>query len=612
MKKIKNADKQTALDKIKDLMNERSDYAERDRIDLDTARSVLSGFGFDEDDRKYRGNKPEITIPVINQWINEVATAYERNPFSIELKGNRDLAAYRYIFDKLNSKILQLSNKALIDSISVGYTYGLVSTNVVDVMQNWQDIDIQLIDPRKVIVGYCEEADLSDCDTAIVIDILDKEKAKAKFELDDYDLRGSRDVLYGYDIVMDSKTQVSVITLYERISEGVRVSKVVYNKVIDQVVIPIKRLPLVRFYGDSCYIDKKEHYRGVYQLISDLWKLVNFGASEIQARIATAPTANFIGDPAAIAADPEAYEIGSDRNFLPSKSWQGNEQLGQVQQISKNLEISELQNTVTAFMASITQMLGSVSVESRANETAEAILARRSSAEATINKYVTNLRSSLIAFGTVILEHISVYYDSPREVDGYIIPSLSNIEGIDVVIKQGPIEASRRQADLQQMLAFYSLAKESNPNAFGIVGPVILSQADLPDDVKRSIMPLFAQNNSAQQITAQTQQIAQLQQQLAAQAQQIAALNQDKSALQIQLNEFVDDSEIKLRIAQMDNETKIYLKRLELAANNEELIAKLQAEYNALQTKMQNDLIKQRMKLQSIPEVPVFNRNRFV
>ena len=270
MKKIKNADKQNALDKIKDLMNERSDYAERDRLDLDTARSVLSGFGFDEDDHKYRGNKPEITIPVINQWINEVATAYERNPFSIELKGDRDLAAYRYILDKLNSKILQLSNKALIESISVGYTYALVSTNIVDFSNNWQEIDIQLVDARKVIVGYCEEADLSDCDTAIVIDILDKEKAKAKFDLDDYDLRGSRDVLYGYDIVMDSKTQCSVITLYERISEGVRITKVVYNKVVDQVVIPLKHLPLVRFYGDSCYIDKREHFRGVYHLIADI------------------------------------------------------------------------------------------------------------------------------------------------------------------------------------------------------------------------------------------------------------------------------------------------------------------------------------------------------
>ena len=100
--------------------------------------------------------------------------------------------------------------------------------------------------------------------------------------------------------------------------------------------------------------------------------------------------------------------------------------------------------------------------------------------------------------------------------------------------------------------------------------------------------------------------IAQMQKTIEDQAKQ-------NSALQIQLNEFVDDSEIKIRIAQMDNETKIFLKRLDLAAANEELQAKLQADFMVQQAKLQNEIIKKRMDLRKdIPVVPVFNEGRFV
>lgn len=581
MKKEKKFNEDT-LDAVKSLMKDRWAYTNRDQMDLDTARSVLSGFGFDEKDQEYRGNKPEITVPVLNPWINQVVSAYTSAPFGIGLKSTRpDMAPYRMVFDKIQANINEIASKALIEELGVGYTYALITTEFTNYDMNWQTPVIKLVDARKVVVGYSEDDELDDCDIALVIDVISKDKAKDKYELDEYDLRGNRDILKGYDIVMDSKTQCSVVTVYERNANGVQITKIVYNKIVEQTTLPLTRIPLVRFYGDTCYIEKEAHYRGVYQLVSDLWKLVNYGASEIQARVATAPTANYIGDPAAIAEDPEAYETGSERNFLPSRSWNGGEQLPQVTQVDKSLHINELQTAVTGFMGTITQLLGSASPEGRQNETAEAVLARKSMAEATVNKYLNNLKKSLKSVGKIVLEMMSIYYDVPRIEDGSNIPALTDISGIEITVDDGPIQASQRQKNLQQVIAFYQMAKESNPQAFTVVGPAILQLSDIPMDIKQAITPLFS-GNPAQNIQMIQQQMQQTQMQNQQLQTQLVEANKNISMLQQSLFEMQNDSKASMWQTQQKIASEERKHAMDLQWEREKFMMELQAKAGKL------------------------------
>lgn len=595
MAKKKNKFDESTLDAVKNLMDDQNSYAVRDRDDLDSARSALSGFGFEEKDREFRGNKPEITIPVLNPWINQVVSAYTSAPFGIGLKSNRpDLAPYRQVFDEIQSNITDIASSALVEELGVGYTYALITNEIVDASMNYQEPKIKLVDARKVVVGYSEDPELDDCDIAIVIDVISKSKAKDKFDLDEYDLRGNKDILRGYDVVMDSKNQCSVVTCYERIAEGVRITKIVYDKIVDQIVLPLTRLPLIRFYGDTCYIEKETHYRGVYQLISDMWKLVNFGASEIQARVATAPTANYIGDPASIAEDPDAYETGSERNFLPSKAWNGSDQLPQVTQVDKTLHIAELQTAVTGFMGTITQLLGSASPEGRQNETAEAVLARKSMAEATVNKYLNNLKKSLKSVGKVVLEMMSICYDVPRVVNGMQIPALTNIEGIEVTVDDGPIQASQRQKNLQQVMAFYTMAKESNPQAFNIVGPAILQLSDMPLDIKQAISPMFAQN-PAQNMQMMQQQMQQAQQQNAKMQQQLTQMQAYVQKLEVMLETEQYKVAAQVQMNAQDNQTEIQKTVMNIQADNEQVQAKIIADQQKAVMKANADLEKARV-----------------
>lgn len=602
---------ESVMDSIKDLMNDRNSYYSRDNSDLDSARSVLSGFGFDSKDREYRGNKPEITVPVIQNWMNQVVSAYTSAPFGLQLVSKQaDITPHRLVWEDITKNITEIAAKALREELGVGYTYALVTNEIEDASMNWQKPVIKLLDARKVVIGYCEDPELDDLDIAIVIDVISKSKAKEKFGLDDYDLRGNKDVLTGYDVIMDSRTQCSVVTCYERIAEGVRISKIVYDRVIDQQILPLTRLPLIRFYGDESWIEKEVHYRGVYSVVSDMWKVINYGVSEVQARIATAPTANYIVDPKAIADNSEAWETGSESAVLPASSWDAEKQLNAPIPVDKNPQIDGIMNGINTMFTWVSTVLGSPTTESRQNETAEAVLARKSTAEATVNKYLNNLKNSLRSLGKVLLEMMAIAYDVPRVLEnGQQIPALSNIDGITIEVSDGPIQKSQRQQNLQQVLAFYGLAKESNPQAFSVVGPAILASSDMPVDIKQAMAPLFAQNPQ-QNLSMMQQQM----QQMTQQNQQTMAENDDLkknlAQLQIQLNEFVDDSEIKLQIAKMDNETKIYLKQMELAASNEELQTKLRAQFAESQQKLANELTKKRLELQSKVETPVFSSTR--
>ena len=593
MAKKKNSKyEESTLEAIKDLMRDQSNYFTRDVEDLDTARSALSGFGFDEKDRKVRGNKPEITIPVLNPWMNQVVSAYTSAPFGMGLKSNRqDIAAFREVFDTVQVNMADIASKALIEQLGVGYTYAYVTNELVDESRNYFEPKIKMIDARKVVVGYSEDPELDDCDIAIVIDIISKTKAKSKYDLEDYELRGNKDILNGYDVVINSKTQCSVVTCYERIASGVRVTKVVYDRIVSQTTIPLSRIPLVRFYGDTCYIEKEAHYRGVYQLISDMWKLVNFGASEIQARIATAPTANFIGDPAGYANDPEAYEVGSERMILPYMSNDGKEQIAPLQPVDKNLQIGELQASITAFMSSITQLLGSASSEGRQNETAEAVLARKSMAEATVNKYLNNLKSSMKSLGKVILEMIAYCYDVPRSSNGINIdvPALNDISGIDISVDDGPIQASQKQKNLQQIMAFYSMAKESNPQAFNTVGPAILQLSDIPTEIKQALSPIFQQGQGQlspevmQQMQAKDQQL----QAMTEQAKQIIA-DRDKqlAVLQQSFLEFQNDQKLAAYQTQAKIDSDERKHAADLAWEKEKFMLEMRAKGIKLQVDM--------------------------
>ena len=568
---------ESVVDRVRDLISDRSAYSERDKDDIDLARSALSGWGFSEDDRAVRGNKPEITVPVLNTWINQVISAYTASPFGVGLENNNNQVLGK-IFEDTQHDIVDISNEMLQNMLGVGFGYVLIETDIVNSEMGWQKPVLKAVDPRKVIVDYCEDDTLSDCECAVVVDIISKKTAKARFGLDDYQLRGNKDILSSYALEMDTKNQCSISNVYEKVEGGVRITKIVYDNVVEQTTWPLSRLPLVRFYGNDCWIDNQLHYRGVWQTIYDLWMKLNYSESEIQARMATCPSGWWYGDPKSIAENPEAFATGADVNFYPVTGWDKEKEIG-VQLMNKVLGLAELEGTSNATMTMIQNVLGSITPEVKANETAESILMKKGNAEATVNKYLVNLKNSLKAMGGVLLELIQVIYDEPRTEDGVTIPAIGSIEGVKVSVDDGPIQASQKGRNLQQIMAFYSMAKESNPQAFNIIGPSILQLSEIPDDIKQALAPMFGQD--------QQQNIQVVQQQNAELNQQVQMLNQQLETLQTEANKQISMLQQSLFEMQTDSKASMWETQQKISADERKHMMDLQWEREKFMLEMQ-------------------------
>lgn len=610
------------LQRVQDFLDRRNPVIKRDQDDLKQSRSLSSGFAFTEEDDDFRGeDRAKIVANVLRPWINTVISSYTANPFGIGVRRTNGMGApeMNTILDYVQSKcdFTDLASNILEAVLNDGYAYVLTTNEIDDPQTNSQYPHPILLDSSRTFMDDSEDPTGADCDMAMYVSVIKKTKAESQYGINRYALRQASDPFAQYNFVKDSTNYTTIATIYEVVDDGVKVSKMCHGIELDTPVIiaGMTRLPIVRIAGEKVYMPTTEqwHYRGAYWFVYDLLRVINYQMSLHAERVASAPTAKIMLDPRVLAGNeddwnginkqPKAYvkinavdETGSP---LP---------LPQAFPVDK--DNSDLISGVQSMTQMVTSILGAPTGEPPRNETEVSVLLRKSVSEATANRYIKALCEGLEAIGEVILQWLPTLFDVERNYNNQMLAAISDISAYTVVVDSGPVIASQQSKTVAQLMAVDRLLA-SNP-ASKII-PVIVKNLDMPQEDKQIIIQQLATSQQSvvdpamqQAMVAKDQQIAQMQATIEQQAKQ-------NSALQIQLNEYIDDSEIKLRIAQMDNETKIFLKRLELSASNEELQAQLQADFMTQQAKLQADLAKKRMELRAaVPEVPVFSNGRFV
>lgn len=529
--------KEEVLDKVKEMMTSRSEYWSRDVHDLDMSRSLSSGFGFDEQDEQYLGEtKMEVTVNLLRPWVDQVVSSYDMDPFKLGLKtgSQQDISAVRQAFEAVQerSKIKDVASEALRQVINNGWAYLLVTSELENEEYNWQTPTIKLLDARKVICDVGEDSTLADCDLVVVVDVLKKDKASKKYGIEKEEYTVNSDILQGYDIVMDSKTQCSVLTVYEKVEGGVQVTKIVHHKIIDQVVLPgLSRVPVIRVTGESAFIDKLEHWRGAYHFVAGLLKLENYSTSEMQTRIATSESANWIVDNRSITNSVQDWTPNSGVSVKGVDSWDGERELAPPTRVDKSLQIAELIQATESTKLMIAEILGAPTAQGVSNETAEAVLTRRAAAEASTNRYLKNLKHAFEQAGQVTLEYMAFTYDATRLLENQLIPPLTEmIKHVFVDVTGGPLIAGQRTRTLQQLLAIQEMVikAEQSPMAAKVL-PVIIEASDLSMEHKKFLMQSLG---GQQRIPPEVQQ--QMQQMQAENAQLHSQLQQALTVLQAQ------------------------------------------------------------------------------
>ena len=618
MAKVK--DKDGLIDRVKKFMKESADVFELNNEDFKVSKRVASGLGWGSEDRKIWGDdRAEVTVNILRPYVNKLVAMYDSNPFGLGIKNigpqQRDLSMYRYIMDYVmkTSDFNVIISDAIRETVNDGIAYVLAYHE--DNGSGSFDIKLKKLDNRSVFFSTdCKEANGSDAKMVVHADVIDKQEAKDLYDFTDMEFR-QIDILQGFDVIDSNKKQCGLITVYEKTTDGVKVSKIVHSKIVDTTLLPIKNIPIVRFYGEMVTLKDINNWRGAYYFVADLLRSINFYASLQQERVACSPTTGYlVASESLDGKDSQFAKInGAPRAYLAYKAYdQHNNQLPTPVKVQQEAQIADVTSSITGFQSIVTNILGdSGTTEPVINETAESVLLRKSNNEASISLYIRNAKDSSIAIGRVILQMIAMVFDVPRLINEVQVNPVESIDGLDVVVENGPIAASQKEKNVRQLVAFGQMVA-NNPEAAKLA-PVIIENLDIDPKAKQFLIQTYGQNQQGQIPPQVQQQMAAKDQQVAQMTTQMAEMQKTISQLQQALFEMQNDSRSKILIAQMNNENALKIEAMKANASQQELAMKLVAESEKQSAKLQTELQKEMIKAENtVPQTPIWEQNRFV
>ena len=343
--------------------------------------------------------------------VNAISSPISNSPWHIELVDQRqELAELQEAIDNIESDTD--SKSALIDAfrkcVLTGYGY-LVITTVEDeltmepkiILETASHIDAIAADPN------CTNVDLSDAEEGAVINYMSTRKAKRLYGEDVVPVNYPNTTCYinfgnfkQWNLPEDS---VAVVSYYVKNNNGgVDFYKIVGDKVIQQMELPIKFIPIVRLAGNEIYENNNLNYNGIVQQTLTLELGANIAYSTLIERCGRSPKANYMVNIDAIDG-LEKNMAAVNQDDTVAVLWKGEHQ---PVPLSESFETGDLQNTISTCRTLMEDTLGIplAGIVDQRERTATEILRQETSKESNTANYYNNAYKAMRTIGRVIIE----------------------------------------------------------------------------------------------------------------------------------------------------------------------------------------------------------------
>jgi hypothetical protein len=488
------------------------DQTERIKADLE----FVGGEQFTDDaDRKHRGDsRAEFKFNLTKQYCNQIINQYNKNPYGITIEARKQEAVDKAVIAQSIIRGWEAQEDAqdkygvaIDNQVKCGVGYVVLSNDYTS-KEGWdQEVKITPIySPEMVIYDPLAKAvDGADATEVAFVEHIGHEVAESMCGEDeniDFDYitsplegttweapEGSVELITyfrlkkkstklilgsdGNNYTPDKKMPRGVKSTKERnvVKTVVSVYKIIGEKVIAETELPLSRLPIIPFFGEIIRRRNKLDRVGIVYFAKDPARLINWTASLTAERIAISPKTTRYVDGKSIIKYKDFWQQANKLNppYLPYDSKVGDETFNPPTDSNPSVNLSDTSTAQQNYQQLLSGVLGmsenGAVTEQGLNETATSILTRNKSKELANFQYMNNAAKSIKAVGRVLLEMMSIIYDTER-----MVPVVSEENGkqmvsidyqqldiipdeLEVNIEAGPMQATERNEELNGLLA---------------------------------------------------------------------------------------------------------------------------------------------------------------
>ncbi len=357
-----------------------------------------------------RKNRINLSLNNWNPMVNAISSPISNSPWHIELT-NDNMSDLQEMIDQIEND--NDSKSAIIDAfrkaVLTGYGY-IVVTTVEDeftgeakiVLESASHLDSIAIDPS------CNNVDCSDAEEGAVINYLPIKKAKRLFGEDIVPMTYPKTPC----IISFPKSNqwhipqdcVAVVSYYTKNDDGtVNFYKIVGNKVVQDINLPIKYIPIIRLSGNEIYENNNINYNGIIQQTLSLELGTNIAYSSLIERVGRSAKANYMVHEDALI--PESL-AACNQDDTAAVIWKGEHQ---PVPLVESFQTGDLQNTISTCRTLMEDTLGIplTGIVDQRERTATEILRQEVSKESNTANYYNNAYKAIRTIGRIIIEMIN-------------------------------------------------------------------------------------------------------------------------------------------------------------------------------------------------------------
>ena len=291
-----------------------------------------SGQFWDDDMKKFRTGRNRIYLS-LNNWnvlCNAIASPLSSSPWHTELKDKtQEFKLVQEAIDKLEAS--NDVKSALVDAfrkcVLTGYGFIVISTDVDEftgeptvVLESVKQLQSVAMDPNINTVSG------SDAEEGAIVNYIGLKKARRLYgdDVAPFDYPATSTVInFGQMNQWGCTTdQLAVISYYVKENEGVHFYKIVGDKVVQDAILPIKYIPIIRFAGNEIYEKDQINYDGIVRQTLDLELGANQAYSTLIERCGRSVKASFLSHIGAFDG-LERQVQACDKEDAMAVSWKG-------------------------------------------------------------------------------------------------------------------------------------------------------------------------------------------------------------------------------------------------------------------------------------------------